>query len=278
MMLNVGRIEYSNCTPLFMLLEEQSTSVPYNTVAGVPSVLNRMLASGEVDICPCSSIEFARHTDMYQILPGHCIGSDGPVQSVMLYSSLPVERLANQKVFVTGQSATSVVLLKILLARRFGLDGVSYEITDLPWQKAIQQGAATLLIGDNALMALEEGNFKNCYDLGAEWKKWTGLPFVFALWLINKNSVESKQTELKIFARKLDSVRDRLTDEFGRLAGIEAKNSWMSAEYLENYWRHSLSYQLDQRHIAGLIRYFELASEMGLITQMPVLSFWQGMS
>lgn len=277
-MLNVGRIEYSNCTPLFMLLEEYPGAVSYNAVAGVPSMLNKMLAAGEVDVCPCSSIEFARHADMYQILPGHCIGSDGPVQSVMLYSSLPVARLAHRKVFVTGQSATSVVLLKILLSRRFGLEGVSYEVTDLPWQKALQQGAATLLIGDNALMALQDGNFENCYDLGAEWKEWTGLPFVYALWLINKNSVKSKQTELNSFANQLNWVRDRLPDEFGRLAEIEAKTSWMTAEYLENYWRNFLSYQLDQRHIAGVSRYFELASELGLIAQTPELSFWQGVS
>lgn len=258
-----------------MLLDEQLSSSAFQTVSGVPSTLNQKLANGEIDLCPCSSIEFARHAGEYDLLEGHCIGSDGPVQSVLLFSKVPIGLLQNETVYVTAQSATSVVLLQILVNSCFRLQHVTLQVTDLPWKEAIQQGKATLLIGDNALMALESASIEYCYDLGVEWKNWTGLPFVYALWLVNRNAVKYKQAELAAFTKVLDQARDQLPAAFGRIAVAAAAGSWMTADYLEAYWRNALTYRLDERHLAGLKRYYALAFESGLLDSLPTLQFYR---
>ena len=94
-MLKIGQIDYANCTPLFHVLREQFPCSGYEFVAGVPAELNRLLLSGEIDVCPSSSIEYAYHPELYTILPQLSISSIGAVASVLLWvrggHSVPLE-------------------------------------------------------------------------------------------------------------------------------------------------------------------------------------------
>src|SRR5213079_3438181 len=82
-------------------------------VQGVPTALNRQLIAGELDIAPISSIEYARHAGTLRILPRLCVSSEGAVDSIQLVSRTPLERV--RTIAVTPESATSVVLTKVLL-------------------------------------------------------------------------------------------------------------------------------------------------------------------
>lgn len=95
MNLSVGHITYANCAPFFHYLD--SSGFSGRIVPGVPSHLNRLLAEGEIDISPSSSFEYARGWRQYLLLPGQSISSRGPVQSVLLFSSRPLEELAGEK-------------------------------------------------------------------------------------------------------------------------------------------------------------------------------------
>ena len=149
---------------------------------------------GQIDVCISSSIEFARHADRYQVLPGHCIGSDGPVQSVLLLANRPAEQLKGERLLVTAESATSVVLLQVLLSYHWKLEGCSVERTTLPWQQALASAPGILLIGDTALQAALADEAPYCYDLGACWREMTGLPFVYALWQVTQRAAETSRT------------------------------------------------------------------------------------
>lgn len=273
-MLRIGRIDYANCTPLFMQLEDKLPGETTTIVHGVPATLNARLAKGEIDICISSSIEFSRHADDYAILPGHCIGSVGPVKSVLLFTNRPVEELSGEQLLVTSESATSVILLQILLAKRWGLSGCSLQTSSVPWQEALQQSPGLLLIGDRALQAASDKAAVHCYDLGQEWKNLTGLPFVYALWLINRASAKGKERVLTQFSRLLEQARERIEPDAELLAARAPESVWAGVQPLADYWRHAITYQLDAAHLAGLERFYAFAAELGLIPAAPQPVFY----
>lgn len=273
-MLRIGRIDYANCTPLFMQLEKRLPITTTEIVHGVPAGLNSKLASGEIDICISSSIEFARHAGNYCILPGHCIGSDGPVKSVLLFSNRPVEELGGEELLVTSESATSVILLQILLAKRWGLSECSLRVSSQPWQEALQQASGLLLIGDRALQAASAGGARYCYDLGMEWKELTGLPFVYALWLINRTSSQGKDADLKAFNLMLNHARDCIQCDADQLAAQAPESAWFGTQPLADYWRKAITYRLDEAHLAGLEQFYRFAAELSLVPTLPITKFY----
>lgn len=266
-MLKVGWIDYANCSPLLLQIEGQLPGSGIELAHGVPAQLNAALADGRIDICISSSIEFARHADEYLVLPGHCIGSDGPVQSVLLLTNRPVQELGGERLLVTAESATSVVLLQVLLARHWGLEGCSIESSRLPWQEALAAAPGVLLIGDTALRASMAGTAPYCYDLGAAWKEMTGLPFVFALWQVNRRAVATEATSLGVLLSLLDQARDAMPQRMEQLAAIAPESGWMPPLQLADYWRH-ITYRLDERHLTGLNRFYGYAAELGLISSV----------
>jgi chorismate dehydratase len=269
-MLRIGQIEYANCTPLFHVLREQFPCSGYDFVSGVPAELNRMLLAGEIDVCPSSSIEYAYHPDRYTILPQLSISSVGAVASVLLFSKVPIEKLDCRKIRLSSESATSVNLLKILLGQRFGCS-CNYE-TARP-DAAVIDGdvSALLLIGDAALRT----SFKNpdlyVYDLGGLWYSWTGVPFVFALWLCRNEVAEA--AELQGLARHLIHAKELVPGRLEQIAACAKEIGWMGQEQLLAYWRDNISYQLDERAQAGLMLYYTKCFECGLIAAVPSLKF-----
>src|SRR5690349_9511077 len=107
-MIRLGRISYVNMAPVFYRLEAE-----VEEVSGVPTELNRRLLAGEIDIAPISSIEYARNAERLRLLPRLCVSSQGAVDSIQLVSKTPLEHV--RTVAVTPESATSVVLTKVLL-------------------------------------------------------------------------------------------------------------------------------------------------------------------
>src|SRR6266568_995322 len=160
-MIRLGRISYMNMAPAFYRVEAE-----YEEIQGVPTELNRALIDGEIDVAPISSIEYARNADTLRLLPRLCVSSEGAVESIQLVSKLPLEQV--RVVAVTSESATSVVLTKVLLP----------EAEHVPLG---EEADATLLIGDAALKSAFEDPTPH-HDLGRLWLERTGLPMVFAVW------------------------------------------------------------------------------------------------
>ena len=269
-MLRIGEIEYANCTPLFHVLREQFPSSAYEFVTGVPAELNRLLLAGEIDVCPSSSIEYAHHPERYRILPQLSISSIGAVASVLLFSKVPVEHLDNKKILLSSESATSVNLLKILLAQRFGCS-CFYEVASPVATIVDSDSSALLLIGDSALRASYEESELFVYDLGEMWYSWTAKPFVFALWLCRNEVAEV--VELKMLARQLIQAKEQAPKYLEQIATLAKEACWMGRDRLLAYWRDNISYQLDDRSQAGLMLYYTKCYECGLIDAVPTLHF-----
>ncbi len=273
MMLRVGHITYANCAPFFHFLRR--AGFEGEIVPGVPAQLNRMLSEGEIDVSPSSSFEYARGWRDYQLLPNLSISSRGPVKSVLLFASRPLEDLEGQAIALTGESATSIHLLEILLREFLGFRSVRLGPSKGPVEETIAAGGNALLIGDRALKAAGTANPEcRIYDLGELWKACTGLPFVFALWIIRRDAAREKRSELLQLHSRLLESRKMAFASLENLAAQSVEKEWMEEHKLVDYWK-AMSYDLDEEHLAGLMLYFELCVKYRFIPEMPEIRFFK---
>ncbi len=252
-MIKLGRISYVNMAPVFFRLDAE-----VDEVSGVPTELNRRLLDGEIDLAPISSIEYARNADRLRILPRLCVSSEGAVDSIQLVSRKPLEQV--RIIAVTPESATSVVLTKVLLpeAEHVPLDGEYSGEAD-----------AKLLIGDAALKSAFEDPTPH-HDLGRLWLERTGLPMVFAVWAAPEpvaDGIAELEDALVASVRHARAEPEALaydsSDRYGYPAGFLAR-------YFEK-----LRYRFGPRERAGLMTFLELARDVGELDRVPELRFVQ---
>lgn len=268
MSLTVGHITYLNCVPFFHRLP--ATGFSGQVVSGVPSHLNRLLAAGQLDVSPSSSFEYAEHWRNYLLFPDLSISSCGPVRSVLLLSSRPISELHGAEIAVTGESATSVRLLQVLLKEFFGFAEVPCRIADAG-QAAPGQEGAILLIGDRALRAAASGGAPYMADLGELWYRHTGLPFVFALWIVRRQAMGEKGDAVRLLHKQLQQC---LHDNVANLP-VLAQNQdsdWLSQAQMVDYWR-TISYELTAEHLRGLRLFYQLCVKHRLLAEEPELHF-----
>ncbi|MBI4843437.1 MAG: menaquinone biosynthesis protein [Nitrospirae bacterium] len=283
--LKIGKIPYTNLFPIYYYLENISARPEFVFLEGVPSELNRMLREGKIDVSPSSSIEYLKHKDIYSLIPWTSISAQGAVGSIYLFSRSPIESLGNSKIAVSSHSETSVVLLKIIMNEFLSLD-CSYEITEASSvDKNLKQYSASLLIGDEAMReakklsaisnqpseknkaiaknSLQITNHESpyLYDLGAIWHKHTGLPFVFALWIIRKESLAGKKELLKNLSEDIILAKKYIPKHLKTLAGKSPMRKWLSEKELVSYW-NGISYDFTDEHMEGLLLFEKYAKNL----------------
>jgi chorismate dehydratase len=178
---------------------------------------------------------------------------------------------------ITGESATSINLLKILLKEFSGIDDVSFKVPHGEVELLPRKGQSALLIGDRALAAAREcPSNVQITDLGALWYHFTGVPFVFALWILRREAVKKSPDEICELAAQLHKSRQRAFDNLPGMAALLADKTGFSAGRLEEYWR-GMSYDLSERHIEGLQLYFTLCQKHGLLERVPDFHFFPAM-
>ena len=246
-MIRLGRISYVNMAPVFHRLAYE-----VEEVTGVPTELNRMLLDGEIDIAPISSIEYARHADSLRLLPRLCVSSEGAVDSIQLVTRMPLRRV--RSVAVTPESATSVVLTRVLLPRA--------ELRAFD-----EEADAKLLIGDAALKSAFEDPTPH-FDLGRLWLEKTGLPMVFAVWAAPEPLVEGlADLEHALVA----SVR--LARSEPEVLAFEASARYgYPPGFLARYFE-KLRYSFGPRERAGFYTFLEMARDVGELHHVPELRF-----
>lgn len=267
MPLRVGRIPYVNCYPVYGAIDRGIVSLDATLVDGVPTALNRGIAEGTLDVSVVSAVEYARDARNLLLLPDLGITCDGPVRSVLLFSDVPATALGGKRVVVSTSSMTSVALLELLFehvwrCRPEFVPGDA-EISDLARFERGGDRPARLVIGDAALLlgaGPRAGSgtdappppFPHVYDLGEEWKRWTGQPFVFAVWVARRRTPVAQA--LRVHGSLIESRDwglahlDELAAQAHRATGIAQS---VCAEYFAG-----LDYGLSYPHLAGLTEFF----------------------
>lgn len=264
--LRLGHIVYSNCFPVHGRLIDGPMARDPVLVEGVPSQLNGMLDRGEIHVAPSSSIEYARHPDRYRILPDLVIGGRGPVRSILLLSTHHPRELRGLRVGLPSASATSVVLLKILLKTRWEAEPDFFWFDQARDDPFALGAAAALFIGDVALRPGLHPHLPIRLDLGAEWMAETGMPFAFAVW----QAAAGSDADLSRLHSLLVESRRYCAENRRALAARHGSRFGLPPELLDSYWA-DLQYDLDEPMIEGLRAYYRMAAEIGEIPAEPEL-------
>jgi len=266
MTLKIGRIPYINCYPVYGAIDRGLIRIDADLVDGVPTALNAKMAAGELDVSVVSAVEYARDSRRYLLLPDLAISCDGPVRSVMLFSKRPATELTSRRVLVSKSSMTSVALLELLFENvwhaRPNFVPTDAEISDVARFEG-EDHDARLVIGDAALL-LSSGTaprYPHSYDLGEVWKEWTGLPFVFAVWVAQRNVIVNDA--LAVHAGLINS-RDWGIANIPTLA-LQAASATGVPVAACNEYLAGLDYGLSYPHLAGLTEFYRRLVERGSV-------------
>ena len=264
--MRIGRIPYINCYPVYGAIDRGVVSLAGELVDGVPTELNRQMAAGTLDVSVISAVEYARDATRYLLLPDLAISCDGPVRSVVLFSKRPASELQGRRVLVSRSSMTSVALLELLFEHVWDAKPAfvpaNAELSDIA-SFGDEEHDARLVIGDAALLLwsrLREREadptqlmgYRYAYDLGAVWKDWTGLPFVFAVWVALRTTPVADS--LAVHANLIAS-RDWGLAHLDQLAAQAAIATGVKRSVCHEYLS-GLDYGLSYQHLAGLTEFF----------------------
>ncbi|MBI2823713.1 MAG: menaquinone biosynthesis protein [Planctomycetia bacterium] len=250
--IRVGAVSYLNTRPLIYGLEELAPRV--ELVLDVPSRLADDLAAGRLDVALVPSIEYFRGS-AYEIVSDACIACRGPVLSVKMFSRVPVPEIGT--LALDDGSRTSAVLVQILLNERYG---VRPRIEPLPVDCGLADSGAdaVLLIGDRAIQS-PGGRFAAVWDLGDEWCRWAGLPFVFAMWVAHAGR------DLPSIEAALGRARDQGVENLEGIAASEAAGLGLTRPECLSYLRDCLHFRLGDLERRGLELYRDLAVKLGFL-------------
>ncbi|MFF6781801.1 MqnA/MqnD/SBP family protein [Streptomyces sp. NPDC012510] len=263
----VGHIQFLNCLPLYWGLARTGTLLDFELTKDTPEKLSEQLVRGDLDIGPITLVEFLRNADDLVALPDIAVGCDGPVMSCVIVSQVPLERLDGARVALGSTSRTSVRLAQLLLAESVGVEPSYYTCPpDLPLM--MQEAEAAVLIGDAALRAnlLDGPNLGlEVHDLGAMWKAWTGLPFVFAVWAARRNYLEREPEVTRKVHEAFLASRDLSLAEVDKVAEQAARWEAFDERVLERYFT-TLDFRFGGAQLAAVA---EFARRVGPTTGFP---------
>jgi chorismate dehydratase len=222
-MMRVARLTYLNCVPFYWGCESWGLQL----IPCVPRELGQLAARGEIDAGPMAVVDWFNLEREFEPVGLYGIASQGSVLSVLLFSSKPIDALADTAIGVTEETSTSFRLLQLLLERRYGLKGCSY--------RRGEDGQACLLIGDAALEEMKKTKWPFVYDLAEEWQRWQGSPFVFARWVIRRSlpAAEKRRFQSLIDA-SFDEAMSRLEEVAEHFVGQGSLRKNEIVAYLQN--------------------------------------------
>jgi chorismate dehydratase len=259
----VGHIQFLNCLPLYWGLMRTGSLLDVELVKDSPDRLNAALVTGDLDIGPISLVEYLRHADELLVLPDIAVGSDGPVLSVNLVSTVPLAALDQARVALGSTSRTGVLLAQLLLEQHIGVRPTYFrcppDLTEM-----LLEAPAGVLIGDVALRALHEAPKRGLTvtDLGAAWREWTGLPMVFAVWAVRKEFAAAHPGLVKDVHEAFLRSRDLSLAELDEVAEAAARWEPFDAATLAGYFR-TLDFSLGERQVAGAREFARRAAAVG---------------
>ncbi len=291
-MIKIGEINYLNVYPIYYFLKKERLRNKngfcfLEFILGTPVFLNQALQNGYIDISPSSSFYYALNYDNSVLFKNISISSKKKVRSILLFSPKSIDEFSgNETIYITPETMTSINLLKVLLTEKYKFDIKNINFIIMPSDAdfrlkagtGLGSGKISLHIGDNALKFendnIHAGYFS--YDLADLWYEFTGFPFVFALFIIRKDSYEKNKDEFKILYEYLIKAKDKAVLNFKEvLKPVMADNfyNFITGEELLDYWTSCLSFDLGENEINGYKLYCEFLYKNKIIPVVPSFNF-----
>ncbi len=263
--LRLAAVSFLNARPITYALERGLGRMGerFELRYELPSRCADLLDAGEVDLALLPTASYASLPGELRVVPGVAVAGKGPVRTVLLVGQVPWEQM--QIIGTDSASRTSVALVQLLTQQR-GCQP-SFEITPHEHIMDTVQGTrGALMIGDPAFVAAER--FAYVYDLGEQWSRWVGLPFVYAVWAGRPGAVDGEAVQLL-----KDSLRQGLQHR-AEVARGWAENSHLSPEVCEAYLQHNIRYQLGAEELSGATAFFSRAHAAGLLPRNVPFRFF----
>lgn len=267
--LRISAISYLNTAPLMWDFEHGEPEVrerlsrEFEASYTIPARCAEALRDGQADLGIIPAVSY-HDIPALRIVPGVAIASRGPVGSILLVSKPPIEEI--RTVAADSASRSSVALLRVLFRKWLG---GPRDFLSCPPDLAVMLGQAdaALLIGDRALTVAREGY--HVYDLGEEWTRRTGRPFVYAFWAVREEAVRPGLTQV------LQRSRDRGLERHNVAAIAQkwAPRVGLSAADAAAYLTENIHYSLDADCLAGMEMFLDYAGECNVLTKRRELKF-----
>ncbi|OIP90047.1 MAG: aminofutalosine synthase MqnE [Syntrophaceae bacterium CG2_30_49_12] len=249
----IGKIPYLNSIPFYEYFEKGE----FNILPVTPRQMGILSSKGQIDAAPFSLMDYFAQEDRLETM-AYCIAARNQVKSILLFARESWARLAGKDIGITEETATSVKLLHVLLEKKYGLR--TNFVRMHPGVNDYDAFAAVLLIGDEALKRKKTGisGFKFIFDLAKEWYAWQKLPFVFALWALQKSLPIAKKLYLQqALQRSLERAEEEL-DSIGCLHGKQiGLSSLETKEYLEG-----IIYRIGEREMKAISVFRKLLEDI----------------
>ncbi|MDQ1702070.1 MAG: chorismate dehydratase, partial [Frankiaceae bacterium] len=264
-----GHIAFLNCVPLYWGLMNGGGLDPLTLRQDTPDQLNDALLAGDLDVSPISVVPYLQHAD--ELVPlDIAVGSDGPVLSVVLVSKRPLAELDSRTVALGATSRTGVALAQLLLEERYRVHP-SYETMAPDLDAMLAVADAAVLIGDVALRATADAGRHTdvtVHDLAAEWRDWTGLPMVFAVWAARREYADAHPDEVRAIRDAFAASRALVAANIERVATEVAAGSRFTAEELTRYFT-VLDFSFGPRQREGMAEFARRLRGRGVLGPEP---------
>jgi chorismate dehydratase len=251
---SVSLVSYLNTTPFLYSLQHAAIAEKIQLHLDVPADGAQKLLNNQIDIGLVPVAVLAKLPDA-KIITDYCIGADGKVSSVCVYSNVPMEKI--KMIYLDNHSYTSVQLLKILLKDYWHYSPIMQASHD-GYADDIFGDAAGLFIGDKCLALKNKYVYE--YDLAEAWKNLTGLPFVFAAWITRKNIPDNFIFELN------EALKAGVNNIVSIIDKINLSN--YSRQTIVEYLTQNISYHFDSKKQEALELFLK---ELGVLSQIPVI-------
>lgn len=246
--IRISAVSYLNTVPFTYGIRNSEIFKDVSLSLDIPSVCAEKLINknAHLGLVPIAAL---LEINEYYLVSDYCIGAEGPVQSVMLMSKVPLHEI--KSIYLDYQSKTSVLLNKILAEKYWKLNA-EWLVSEPGYEDKIDGTTAALIIGDRVFT--NRNKYPYQYDLAEEWQKFTGLPFVFAVWA---STLELSPDFVRSFNEALG---------FGLANKAEALKEWKNEipkdlnalDYLEN----SINYNLNEQKKKAMKLFLSFASEL----------------
>jgi chorismate dehydratase len=267
----LGVVSFINTLPL---IDGLANLADIDLRHSVPSLLLDQLLAGETDVALCSTIDYQRSPEPLIMLPVGLLGCDGPTLTVRLYSSKPLEQV--RRVYCDTDSHTSVALLRILLKEVHRIEPklVDYDAREhVAGNRPMEWPEAMLLIGDKVVTDSPPAvRYPYQMDLGDEWARHTGLPFVFAAWMAR---AETEPALLRLAAMTLDHQRRHNRERIDFIIHHRARPRHWPVDLAADYLKKHIAHEWTEARRAGLDLFFDKALAHGLIAQRRDVAMFQ---
>ncbi len=262
----IGELCSLGTAPFFFPLKHVFAEDSWSFVQGTAEELDKKLEQGKVDVALASPLAVVNSPRDFLILPELGYAGKRHVRDMLLFSDMLLDDVDEMTVSLQEGSPVVTGITRIVLERYLGYQNNFIQ----GWGNA----EAFVLHGDAALRERVLARYAYVYDVGDLWRHYTRNSMIYYLWIVRRGALISKENMVVLFQRLLKQALEVARSDWGRLSTLVQGYQWLKKPMVLQLW-NKVEYELRQDHFEGLAKFYEECADLGLIEDVPELSFFE---